>query len=354
MAEAFVYAALGERNPAIAQQSGYGAADRLLNAPTNEAWIDPWVAHLQSLGVHFVQGYAATKLHVQNGHIVGAQLTDAKHHQISVAAEWFVAAMPVEKARVLFDAPVRAAAPELARLDKLTYDYMSGIQFFLNRQPTQQVKGHVAFLESPWALTSINQGLFWNRNLKAQYGTGNLADILSVDISDFFTAGILYGKQAVDCTPQQIANETWAQLKAGLNSSSATVLSDEMIITWFLDPAIQYPAGGGPAVSTEPLLINTAGSLDDRPNSTTSIPNLFLAADYVRMNVDLATMEGANEAGRQAANAILAAAGSNATRAMLGKLWQPAELDSVRQIDEQRYKAGQPNLLDILPAGVPL
>ena len=39
---------------------------------------------------------------------------------------------------MLFDAPVRAAAPELARLDKLTYDYMNGIQFFLNRSPARR------------------------------------------------------------------------------------------------------------------------------------------------------------------------------------------------------------------------
>ena len=28
-----------------------GRADRVLDAPTNEAWIDPWVAHLRALGV---------------------------------------------------------------------------------------------------------------------------------------------------------------------------------------------------------------------------------------------------------------------------------------------------------------
>ena len=72
------------------------------------------------------------------------------------------------------------------------------------------------------------------------------------------------------------------------------------------------------------------------------------------MNVDLATMEGANEAGRQAANAILAGSGSNATPAMLGKLWQPAELDIVRGVDQQRYHARQPNLLDTIPTAVPL
>jgi hypothetical protein len=142
-------------------------------------------------------------------------------------------------------------------------------------------------------------------------------------------------------------------MKQQLNSGSEQILTDGMLESWFLDPAIAWPKGGGPAVSREPLLINTAGSLADRPHSSTAIPNLFLASDYVQVNVDLATMEGANEAGRQAANAILHAAGSQAQPASLGKLWQPSEFNALYAIDAQRYKAGDPNLLDIIPASIP-
>jgi hypothetical protein len=35
-------------------------------------------------------------------------------------------------------------------------------------------------------------------------------------------------------------------------------------------------------------------------------------------------------------------------------LWQPSELAATFALDEQRYRAGQPNVLDTLPAGVPL
>jgi hypothetical protein len=364
MAEAFVYASLGERDPVMRRESGYGAADRLLNAPTNEAWIEPWVEHLRSLGVRFLTGYRAGSLQMKGGRIVGAGLQhvapDRTGQRLAgddpvMQADWFICAMPVERLVPLLDQQVLTADPSLASLSKLETDWMNGIQYFLNRPPAVAVKGHVAFLESPWALTSIDQGLFWNRNIARQYGNGTVTDIYSVDISDFFTPGIVYGKQAADCTPQQIANDTWAQMKAALNTPGKTVLSDDMIVKWFLDPAIHYPGGQTQrAANSEPLLINTAGSLDDRPNSHTAIPNLFLAANYVRVNVDLATMEGANEAGRQAANALLAESGSNAAPATIGTLWQPAELDAVRKIDAQRYKAGQPNVLDIVPAGVPL
>jgi hypothetical protein len=141
-------------------------------------------------------------------------------------------------------------------------------------------------------------------------------------------------------------------VKAGLNSPGDTQLSDDMVVDWFLDPAVVF--GNGPATSTEPLLINTPGALAVRPTATTSIPNLFLAADYARCDVDLATMEGANEVARAAANAILDAAGSDEPRAPIGTLWEAPMWDPAKQLDEQQYRLGAPNTLDLVPDAVPL
>ena len=99
-------------------------------------------------------------------------------------------------------------------------------------------------------------------------------------------------------------------------------------MTWFLDPAIQFPNPTG-ATNLEPLLINTAGSWADRPDAVTRIPNLFLAADFVRTHTDLATMEGANEAARRAVNGILDATGSDAPRCPVWKLREPRAAGAV-------------------------
>src|SRR5207247_11114147 len=104
----------------------------------------------------------------------------------------------------------------------------------------------------------------------------------------------------------------------------------------------------------EPPRTTTPGSLEHRPDAATSIPNLVLAADYVRVNIDLATMEGANEAGRQAANAIVARSGSRATPAQVRTLWEPPPLEPAKQTDARLYAAGRPNALDTVPAAVPL
>ena len=67
----------------------------------------------------------------------------------------------------------------------------------------------------------------------------------------------------------------------------------------------------------------------------------------MQTDIDLATMEGANESGRAAANAVLEAAGSAAGPARMYRLYDPPEFESLKQVDRQRYRAGEPNLLDL-------
>jgi hypothetical protein len=159
MAEAFVYASVGQYAPGVSSQSDYGDVDRLLDSPTNEAWIDPWVAHLNSLGVQF--RHRAESLQLQAGKVASAGLVDSAGQQATIDADWFICAMPVEQMVKLLDQQLLAADPSLAKLKSLETDWMNGIQYFLSQPPTLKVKGHVAFLETPWALTAIDQGLFW-------------------------------------------------------------------------------------------------------------------------------------------------------------------------------------------------
>src|SRR5690606_11613534 len=207
------------------------------------------------------------------------------------------------------------------------------------------VSGHAAFIDSPWALTSISQNELWTRKLP-EFGDGTVADCLSVDISNWNTPGILYGKPAKDCTHEEIARETWAQITAHLNDRGP-VLRDADLHSWFLYPGITWQPEQRRNVNADPLLINTAGSWDARPNSHGALENLFLAGDYVRTNIDLATMEGASESARGAVNALLDVTESNAPRCRTFTLYRSPELEPLRQVDADRYARGEPNLFDL-------
>ena len=66
----------------------------------------------------------------------------------------------------------------------------------------------------------------------------------------------------------------------------------------------------------------------------------------MQTDIDLATMEGANESGRAAVNALLDTTDSKAERVKMFKLYDPPELGAAKAADAQLYRGGQPNLLD--------
>ena len=122
----------------------------------------------------------------------------------------------------------------------------------------------------------------------------------------------------------------------------AVVIRDANLLRWFLDPDVEFPNPTA-ATNLEPLLINTSGSLQYRPEASTEIPNLFLASDYVKTYTDVACMEAANEAARRAVNSLLDRAGSTARRASLWPLMEPDFFKPLIDYDRLRFRLGLPH-----------
>ena len=316
--------------------------DRLLSGPTDDVWIDPWIDYLQKLGVQFCPGNRVVAIETAGGRVTGA-IVETASGRSTIAADYYIAALPVEAMSALMTDELKAAAPSLANLDKLETRWMNGIQFYL-AQDVPLVNGHAIYLDSPWALTSISQRQFWTNVDFSQLGDGTVRGILSVDISEWQAAGVVYGKSAQECTAEQIKEEVWTQLKQHLNVAGAAPIADANLVAWFLDPDIEFP-NPSTATNAEPLLINTAGSLQYRPEAQVELQNLFVASDYVRTYTDLACMEAANEAARRAVNCLLLSAGSTAGAAQLWPLEEPAFLKPLQEVDRIRFGLSLPHHL---------
>jgi 15-cis-phytoene desaturase len=318
----------------------YGGFDRLLTGPTSDVWLTPWRSYLQQRGVSFQTGTSIKSFNMSPTGITSvAAETNGQSHQIT--ADYYISAMPVEIMAALVDDQVKASAPSLANLSKLRTAWMNGIQFYLAQDVPLQF-GHSLYADSPWALTSISQRQFWSHANLADFGDGKLGGILSVDISDWETPGIVYGKTAMQCSATEIEDEVWAQIRLHLNVAGAVVIRDDNLLRWFLDPDVEFPNPTTTA-NLEPLLINTSGSLQYRPEASTEIPNLFLASDYVKTYTDVACMEAANEAARRAVNLLLDRAGSTAPRAFLWPLMEPDFFKPLIDYDRLRFRLGLPH-----------
>ncbi len=317
-----------------------GVFDRLLSGPTNDVWIFPWTQHLQNLGVEFHVGSRLIAIETDGTRVAGATVETGEGRS-EVKADFYVAALPVEVMAALMSDDLKRAAPSLANLEKLKTRWMNGIQFYLLKDEPL-VNGHVIYLDSAWALTSISQRQFWTKVDLSQYGDGTVNGILSVDISDWEAPGAVFGKPARECSAEQIKQEVWAQLKQHLNLSGTAPINDANLASWFLDPDIEFPNPSA-ATNAEPLLINTAGSLQYRPEAQVELQNLFVASDYVRTYTDIACMEAANEAARRAVNCLLLASGSTAPPAQLWPLEEPEFLKPIQEIDRIRFTLGLPH-----------
>jgi uncharacterized protein with NAD-binding domain and iron-sulfur cluster len=316
-----------------------GRADRLLNGPSNDVWIDPWLEHLFDLGVQVRPSAAVVGIDCHAGRLAGVTIEQDGSSAV-ITADHYVAAMPVEQLTKLLSPALVAAEPRLGRIHMLRTRWMNGIVYYL-RHDVPIVAGHTIYIDSDWALTSVSQRQFWPRTDFTRIGNGAVGGILSVDISDWERPARRLGKVASMCTAQEICTEVWAQLKDHLDDGDHVVLDDANLVGWFLDDDIIFPNPTA-AFNTEPLLVNTAASWENRPDAITRVPNLFLAADFVRTHTDLATMEGANEAARRAVNGILDATRSSARRCDIWALREPAIFGPARELDRLRWKLRRP------------
>lgn len=315
-------------------------ADQVLNGPTNEAWLYPWKEYLEQKGVVYYSGWQVKELKTNEDQIEGALIEGLEGERRLVQGDYFISALPVEVMARLVSPEILSLDPSLRYLPDLAKctAWMSGIQFYLNKE-VPLTKGHVLFTDSPWALTAISQLQFWDGFTISEYGNGKIKTILSVDISDWKTPG-LNGKNGEDCTTEEIKEEVWRQLKKSLQVNGSCLLDDDMLESWYLDADITFTNAKG--ANQEPLLINKVNTWAWRPDAYTLIPNLFLAADYVRTNTDLATMEAANEAARRAVNSIILSSGRKVSFCKIWKMHEPPLLRVLRWFDQRRYERGTP------------
>jgi uncharacterized protein with NAD-binding domain and iron-sulfur cluster len=328
--------------------------DRVLNGPTNDVWIDPWVAYLKSRGVVHVQGVEVTGLECSDNRITGVTLHDRDTSLArTLTADYYIAALPVEVMQRLVGAPLAAADPTLANLGALKTSWMNGVQLYLGTD-IPLLPGHAVYLDSPWALTSVSQQQFWPENIGRHFGDGRVHGIISIDVSNWDQPGILYDRAARHCSRDEAIEEIIAQLQQHLNLPGLPpVLDRANVLDWNIDKDIHpKPCQGKDGdhtvdcINREPLLINTAGSWQYRPDADPRIENLFLASDYVRTFTQLACMEGANEAARRAVNALLEQSNSPAAPCKLWPLEEPAIFTPLKALDHLAYAVGLPNPLD--------
>lgn len=350
-----------------------GFTDGTLNGPTSEVWFDTWKRFLEEeWAVEFVCGELA-ELALDEDGLKGRARRHSDDSFARVGQDYVVVALPPHRLhgvlpQKLFDElrsggydPEDIAELSTVRdwsegLDPTRPDgplrTYSGIQFYF---PTDiyWVDGHTYYADSPWALSSISQARYfihWPEQ-NDQFG-----GVLSVVIGDFDVPGThTTSKCARDCSPQEIADEAWAQIEAALSSPAKRTLPTPSY--FHLDRELEIQNGCVTGTKA-PYLVNQLGTWEARPGDVGEYRLLFdrlvFAGAHCKTSTRLATMESANESARLAVNAIAKhARGRGHAVGALCDVWplesrEPDDLDVWKELDRRLHAAGRPHMLDIV------
>ncbi|MUM17899.1 FAD-dependent oxidoreductase [Mycobacterium sp. CBMA271] len=313
---------------------------RVAAAPENEALFDPWVEHLRSLGVRFHFGRTVTRLDIAGGRANGAE-TDRG----GVSADWYVLAVPADKAATLMSQDIVQTDPQLGRIQNIRHAEMGGVQIFLKHR-VPELRSMI-FTINGWETANEVLSSFWNRDI-AEYGDGTVRAVISMQLTDrTFTElpGELYGKPAKYCSPQELIDEILHLLRTQLPDGQR-LIADEAIHSWHPYPGMSYRDGEW--IIDEPLLASSPSSWQNQPNQETAIDNLLLAGAYTRAILSGESMDAANESGKRAAASILRKSGVHAEPIHINEFKHLPGTGWLRRWDDRRYRAGKPNIFDVV------
>jgi cytochrome b involved in lipid metabolism len=268
---------------------------QVMNQPTSEAWIDPWVKYLSSKGVQFHFKSEMSSL-TPGGAIINEEL---------VKADEYVLATP----------------PEI----KVPNDQIS-FRFGFNKKISFE-KHNIAFvlLDSKYNITFYAQDEHWSKDV-------NIGPFESL-----WSGTITNGKDAVKLKPPELLAEIKRQFLQSKYIrdiiSEDDIVYEEIFEDWHWDSAL------GRLVSKNPAWVNRVNEV--RALQTTEYPNVWRSGSHTKTTMDVWTMESAVESGKITSNHIL-------EKYNLKKCLIMDHEIKFAKIDDPFYNVGLPHIIDCL------
>src|SRR5262249_53897655 len=107
-------------------------ADRVLNGPTSDVWIQPWLDYLQGRGVEYLTNSRVRSITCAGGRIRSATI-ERQGKRFEAAGDYYVSALPVEVMALLVTDELIRADASLANIVLFSKNvaWQNGIQLYL-------------------------------------------------------------------------------------------------------------------------------------------------------------------------------------------------------------------------------
>lgn len=307
---------------------------QVLNAPTNDAWFDPWVAYLESLGVTFyfnssVESFVHTEK-VEYA-IVNGQRIYADHFIMAITP--FALENVLQKSKfvtpwfpgLVQDGPHIQVSFQIGFSEKVTWG---------------GTRRAMILTKSEFNITLYRQDELWGPS--ANLGPG-IVSLWSGTTCVSYIPGKLFGRPLIQLTKHEFEQEILYQLSKDVGFNNELQQANKK--TFAELPIVHFNVWDSwkfnqPITTDEPKYVDSTNTREFQPTVDTTLPNLWMAGAHTRTSTDLWSMESAAESGRRAAQAIACTNVITQNRGLI--------IDLLQRLDAVCYSLGLPNVMYVL------
>jgi len=316
----------------------------LMDGPESQTWIDPWARHLEGLGVRFHTGHAVTELACDGSRVTSALVRNPNGDESGVQADWYVLALPPDRAAGLMGPDLVAADPRLGRIAALRPVRGVMMQIFIKRCAPQLGTLFVS-PSAPWDIGAEVLTSAWQLDL-ADYGDGRCPRLRlgPADRRELRPPARTAVRQAGKGLLRAGTDRRGLRAASTLPPRRCGDVRRQRDSSFHLNPIHDHT--GGQLSVDEPMFSSSPSCWQHQPDAVTDVANLFLAGSYTRTVATVDSMEAADESGKRAANAVLAASGVRGAAADVPVFEPPRWLKLLWALDDRLFARGYPNLFD--------
>jgi len=316
----------------------------VMNGPTSDVWINPWVKYLKSKGVKFMNNTELVKLNYENNNIISAEVKQQGLIKLLKAKEYVLATNPYNTVSIFKNSNMKSLYNNFNLLTKNTKSKQISFRIGINKNINYPIQ-NIAFV-----MTDSEFNITWYPQEKHWKNKPNIKSLWSGTIIDFEKKGKLFNKSAEMLKKEELKEEIIYQI---LRSKSFQKLIYDNNGFYLNENDIDYfeiwnewNFVNGKQEQNNKKWVNNIHNEKFRPSQETKYNNLFLSGAHTKTTINIWSMEGAIESGKITANHILHKYDKQ-------KIEHYKHIDSfliriIQYIDNILYKIYFPNIFNLI------
>jgi hypothetical protein len=320
----------------------------VMNQPTNEAWFDHWEKYLIDQGVIFYKNTKLTKLNISNNKITSCVLNNS----IVLQANEYILCINPFNAEQLF-----ASNNQFTNLHQQHYmlnlktdSRQVAFRLGFNKKIKFPIE-NIAFVfpDSEFNITLYPQEKSWKADIKLD-DMNRINSLWSGTILELYRTSKIYNKPGLNLTKEELMNEIIYQILRSKSLQKLIFDNNNFYLgksdIFYTEIWYEWEYTNGNLDQINKKWITNIYNQKFRPDAKTQIENLYIGGSHGKTSIEIWSMEGAVESGKNISNLILTK--YNLPKTYIHKHQDPNYFKIFKFIDDILYKLNLPNIIDVV------